>query len=84
VPALVVAGVLSMSWNGLSFTVAAETAGHARSGAALGLQQTALAATGAVLPPLFAVLVGATSWGIAFGLVALAPLAAWSVLGRLS
>jgi len=84
VPVLVIAGVLAMSWNGLSFTVAAETAGRARSGAALGLQQTALAATGALLPPAFAVLVAATSWRTGFGLVALAPLAAWSVLGRLS
>ena len=84
VPAIVVAGGLSMSWNGLSFTAAAETAGHARSGAALGLQQTALSAAGAALPPAFGVLVAATSWEVGFALVALAPLAAWSVLGRLS
>ena len=84
VPALVVAGVLAMSWNGLSFTLAAETGGHARSGAALGLQQTALALASAVLPPAFAVVVGATSWAAGFALVALAPLAAWSVFGRLS
>ena len=42
VPAIVVAGSLSQSWNGLSFTAAAELAGYARSGAALGLQQTSL------------------------------------------
>ena len=42
VPLFVVAGVLGLSWNGLSFTAAAETAGAARSGAALGFQQTML------------------------------------------
>ena len=41
IPALVVAGVLSMSWNGLSFAAAVELAGHRRSGAAIGLQQIA-------------------------------------------
>ena len=39
-PALVAATALSMTWNGLSFTAAAELAGSARSGAALGFQQT--------------------------------------------
>jgi nitrate/nitrite transporter NarK len=43
IPALVLAGVLSMSWNGLSFAAAAELAGRARSGAAIGLQQSILA-----------------------------------------
>jgi len=32
--ALVVAGTFGLSWNGLSFTAAAEAAGRARSGAA--------------------------------------------------
>ncbi|HET7045719.1 MAG TPA: MFS transporter, partial [Gaiellaceae bacterium] len=58
VPVLVLSGVLAMSWNGLSFTAAAELAGRARSGAALGLQQTALAIGGAALPPVFAAIVG--------------------------
>ena len=60
VAALVLAGGLAMAWNGLSFTAAAEIAGRARSGAALGMQQTALAATGAVLPPAFAAVVAST------------------------
>src|SRR5213078_4296277 len=46
VPALVVAATFGLSWNGLSFTETAETAGRARSGAAIGLQQTFLAAGG--------------------------------------
>ena len=80
VAALVIAATLSMSWNGLAFTAAAELAGHARSGAALGFQQTILFVVGAVLPIPFAVVVAETSWQAAFALVAVAPLAAWGVL----
>ena len=50
VPVLVVAGVLGMSWNGLSFTAAAEAAGARRSGAAIGFQQTVLGVGGIVDP----------------------------------
>ena len=57
IPALIVDGVLGFSWNGLSFTAAAERAGAARSGAALGFQQTTLAVVGAIVPPAFAALV---------------------------
>jgi sugar phosphate permease len=74
VAALVVAGGAAMSWNGLSFAAAAELAGRARSGAAIGFQQTILSATATGVPPVFAALVGATSWRAAFALVALAPL----------
>ncbi|HET7045103.1 MAG TPA: hypothetical protein VFI37_09660, partial [Gaiellaceae bacterium] len=80
VPVLVLSGVLAMSWNGLSFTAAAELAGRARSGAALGLQQTALAIGGAALPPVFAAIVGGLGWGWAFGLAAVGPAAAFAVL----
>jgi sugar phosphate permease len=55
-PALVVAGVFGLSWNGLSFAATAEAAGPARSGAAIGLQQTFLAAGGLVAPIAFAAL----------------------------
>jgi hypothetical protein len=82
-PSLVLACVLSMSWNGLSFAAAAELAGHARSGAAIGLQQTLLNGSGAIYPGLFGVLVGATSYGWGFAAVALFPLAGWSVLRAL-
>lgn len=73
IPAFVVAGALSLSWNGLSFTAAAELAGRARSGAALGFQQTALAVTSAAAPPVFASIVEASSWSLAFGLAAAMP-----------
>ena len=48
-PVLVAAGVLSMSWNSLSFAAAVELAGHGRSGVAIGLQQTLLNGPGALL-----------------------------------
>ncbi len=83
VATLIVAGTLSMSWNGLAFTAAAELAGHARSGAALGLQQTVLFVAGALLPIPFAAVVAETSWQAAFALLAAAPLAAWAVLRSL-
>jgi sugar phosphate permease len=80
VPALVAAGVLSMSWNGLSFAAAVEVAGHRRSGAAIGLQQSLLNGSGAVYPGLFGVLVGATSWWCGFVACAGLTLAGWRVL----
>jgi sugar phosphate permease len=83
-PVLVAAGALSLSWNGLSFTATAELAGRARSGAALGLQQTALAVAAASTPPVFASVVEAGSWGIGFGLAALLPLAGAGVFRRVS
>ena len=77
----VAAGALAAAWNGLSFAAAAELAGSARSGAALGLQQMVLSIVGVAVPPLFAAGVTATSWRAAFGAAALAPLAGWAVLG---
>jgi sugar phosphate permease len=84
VPVLVVAGVVSMSWNSLSFAAAVEIAGHGRSGAAIGLQQTLLNLPGSVYPALFGVFVAATSWRLAFFAVALFPLAGWRVLRDVS
>jgi hypothetical protein len=83
-PALVAAGALSLSWNGLSFTAAAELAGRARSGAALGFQQTALTVAAAATPPVFASLVDSSSWALGFGLAAGLPLAGALVLRRLA
>jgi sugar phosphate permease len=73
IPALVVAGVLSMSWNGLAFAAAAEAAGPTRTGAALGFQQTLLGVVIAGVPPAFAV-IAAGSWRLAFALSAIGPL----------
>ncbi len=66
VPVLVAAGILGMSWNGLSFTAAAEAAGPRRSGAAIGFQQTVLGVAGIVIPIVFAAVVAGASWQVAF------------------
>jgi sugar phosphate permease len=66
VPVLVAAGILGMSWNGLSFTAAAEAAGPQRSGAAIGFQQTVLGVGGIAIPIAFAAVVASTSWRTAF------------------
>jgi fucose permease len=84
VPLLVLAGGLSMCWNGLSFTAVAELAGRRRSGAALGVQQTMLSLGCAVMPVVFAFVVDAASWRAAFALLAVLPLVGWRVLGPLS
>jgi sugar phosphate permease len=83
-PVFVVAGALSLSWNGLSFTAAAELAGRRRAGAALGFQQTALAITSAIAPPAFAAVVEAGSWSLAYGLAAAMPVAGIAVMRHLS
>ncbi|HEX6490422.1 MAG TPA: MFS transporter [Gaiellaceae bacterium] len=83
VAAFIVAGGFAMAWNGLSFTAAAELAGRARSGAALGMQQTALAAGGAIVPPAFAAIVAASSWRVGFALAAACPLAGVQLLRAL-
>jgi sugar phosphate permease len=74
VGAFVVAGVLSMAWNGLSYTAAIELAGRTRAGAAIGFQQTTLSIAGLVAPVAFAAAVSATSWRAAFAVAALCPL----------
>ena len=83
IAAFVVAGTLGMSWNGLAFAGAAELAGRARSGAALGFQQTVLSATAAVASPVFAAAVDATSWRAAFLAASVAPIVGWAMLGSL-
>ncbi len=60
------AGILGMSWNGLSFTAAAEAAGPRRSGAAIGFQQTVLGLAGIVIPIAFAAVVAGASWQVGF------------------
>jgi len=79
-PALLVAAVSTMSWNGLAFTAAAEISGRRRAGTAMSLQNTILSIGGALAPMLFGAAVEATSWTVAFALLALAPLAAAAVL----
>jgi sugar phosphate permease len=84
VPVLILACGLTMAWNGLSFTAAAELAGPVRSGAALGVQQTVLSLSGVAAPVLFAACVAGASWSVAFGVAAIFPLVGWWMLGSLS
>ncbi|MGH3041509.1 MAG: MFS transporter [Gaiellaceae bacterium] len=74
-----VMGWFEPSQRGLALGIA----GRYRAGAALGFQQTALAVASAVAPPLFALLVESSSWGIAFGLAAALPLAGASLMRRI-
>jgi MFS family permease len=82
VAAIVAATAVSMAWNGLSFTIAAELGGR-RSGAAIGLQQTVLSASGVGAPVAFAALVSWTSWQAAFAVAALFPVAGVMLLRQL-
>lgn len=83
IPLFVAAGVLSMAWNGLAYAAAAEAAGTAKTGAALGFQQTLLGVVVAGAPPVIAA-VAEQSWRLAFTLVAVAPALGVLVLWRLS
>ena len=82
IPLFVVAGVLSMSWNGLAYAAAAEAAGTARTGAALGFQQTLLGVVVAGAPPVIAA-IASQSWQAAFLVAAAGPAAGVLVLRRL-
>jgi sugar phosphate permease len=84
VPLLVAATALSAAWNGLAFVAAAEFAGTARSGAAIGLQQTVLSVAGIVVLPLFALAVGLSSWRAGFLAASLGPLVGWTLLAPLT
>lgn len=79
-PVLLAAGILTMSWNGLSFTAAAELSGRERAGTALGLQGTIMRVMSAGAGVGFGALVASTSWPAAFALLALLPLAGWFLL----
>ena len=82
VPLFIMAGVLSMSWNGLAYAAAAEAAGPARTGAALGFQQTLLGVVVAGAPPVVAA-VATHSWRLAFFLAAAGPAVGVVILQRL-
>ena len=58
-------------------------AGAARSGAAIGFQQTTLSVTGLIVPVAFASVVDSTSWEAGFALASVGPFLGWLLLGRL-
>jgi sugar phosphate permease len=76
VPLVVVAGVVAISWNGLAFTAVGELAGPGRAGTALGAQNTAVALSAAVTPPLVALVVSRSSWAVGYLVAAAAAGAA--------
>lgn len=80
---LIVAGVVTMAGNGVSFAAASELAGPARVGTALGLQNTILFGAVVIAPPVFGALVGPLGWAGAFGVAAACPLVGWWVLAPL-
>ena len=80
VAVLVVAGALAMSWNSIPVGLMAEYGGDRGSGYALGIHATMLFVGSTVAVPLFAALVEATSWALAFGVLTAAPAAAWLIL----
>ncbi len=84
VPVLVVTGVLTFCWNGLSFNAAAEYADPGRSGTAIAIQQTALFAVAAAVQPSFGALVSATSWRTGFWALVAGPALAWWLLRPLA
>jgi sugar phosphate permease len=79
----VIAGVLSMSWNGLAYAAAAEVAGPGKTGTALGFQQTLLGVVVAGAPPVVAA-IATHSWRAAFFFAAAGPAVGVLVLSRLS
>jgi MFS family permease len=78
--ALLIAVVLAVSTNGLSFTAVAEHAGSSWAGRALGVQNTGQNALAAATPPALAAVIGAAGYPAAFGIVVLFPLAAAALL----
>lgn len=72
VPVLLITGVAAISWNGLAYTAVGELAGPGRAGAALGLQNTAVALGAALTSPLLGALVDRTSWTLGFAVAGLA------------
>jgi len=83
VPVLMAGGVAAMSWNGLSFTAAAEISGRRQAGMAMGIQNTSMRLVAVGVPVGMGALASAVSWQLAFLLMGAAPLAARVVLGPL-
>jgi sugar phosphate permease len=84
VPVVVAAGAITFGWNGLSFNAAAELAEEGRSGTAIAVQQTALFAAASITPPVFGLLVSATSWRVGFWALAVGPTLCWLLLRPLA
>ena len=76
-------GVAAMSWNGLSFTAAAEISGRRQAGKAMGIQNTAMRVVAAGVPVGLGALASAVSWHAVFFVMGVTPLIARALLGPL-
>jgi len=76
VVALAVGAVVTVTDNGLGFTAAAEIAGPAWAGRALGAQNTAQNIAAILTPPLLGVLIESTSYSTGFVVAAIFPIVA--------
>ena len=83
VPLLMAGGVAAMSWNGLSFTAAAEISGRRQAGKAMGIQNTAMRVVAAGVPVGLGALASAVSWHAVFAVMGVTPLVARALLGPL-
>jgi sugar phosphate permease len=80
VAALLIAGVVTVSTNGLAFTAVAEYAGRSWAGRALGVHNTGQNLLAAATPPLLAHLVGGAGYPAAFAAVVTFPLVAAALI----
>ena len=83
VPLLLAGGVAAMSWNGLSFTAAAEISGRHQAGKAMGIQNTAMRVVAAGVPVGLGALASAVSWHAVFAVMGFTPLVARALLAPL-
>ena len=83
VPLLMAGGIAAMSWNGLSFTAAAEISGRRQAGKAMGIQNTAMRLVAAGVPVSLGALASAVSWHAVFAVMGITPLIARLLLGPL-
>jgi sugar phosphate permease len=80
VPVLIAGGIAAMSWNGLSFTAAAEISGRRQAGTAMGIQNTAMRLVAAGVPVALGALASEVSWAMAFAVMGVTPLLARALL----
>jgi sugar phosphate permease len=80
VPLLLAGGVAAMSWNGLSFTAAAEISGRRQAGTAMGIQNTAMRVVAAGVPVGLGALASTVSWHAVFAVMGVTPLIARALL----
>ncbi|MGH7903129.1 MAG: MFS transporter [Candidatus Dormibacteraceae bacterium] len=76
-------GFVSVTSNGLNFTVTGEIAGPSRAGTAMGLQATLFASTGVAGQLLFAAIVDGVGWRWGYVFAGVVGLAAWCLLNPL-